>query len=506
MGITATISYNDLIKSSDAAKKVARKLDTYADHLDSQVYNKLKQYNGSYTGNIVTAKGRTSEKIQKLRDKSQAYSNYATDLKELKSECKRTDRAVRTMVSQLTANFKEAHGIKNDKVRNMINYVLTGMKNSSKFFKMAQRTWDEWKGIKDYIRQSIKTWWNYEGGKEFVKGVAIGALEVVVAACTIIGTICTGGALVVVIAGLVAGTIALVNGIVNIANEFKARDMYNDDPATGRRRSDINTIQDYLRSSFIYGDDGTKYEYNSKLYGIANGIDVVNFVCSAITFVDSIGSALKSAYKWTTGSMANADTLRMRDILTKDNAYAFGEKIMHTLRNGKDDILTAMDSGNFGRIGEVVCNLGDDFMNNLKKGYTFKIFEEDSKISQYINHGAELTKNYVTIYKTLIDGEFSFKSVVIDVDVNILLLKNLGIAETVTYNTGENQNRLGGVLAYDISKIKIDDIKSLFTDTFDNIKDFSDIVKKLGKTSNVSSAIPKINIPTSSYVFDMSIA
>ena len=51
-----------------------------------------------------------------------------------------------------------------------------------------------------------------------------------------------------------------------------------------------------------------------------------------------------------------------------------------------------MRSGNFEKIGDAAWDLGDDFINNLKKGYTFEIFVEDLEIKDYVKHGAELVE------------------------------------------------------------------------------------------------------------------
>ena len=43
-----------------------------------------------------------------------------------------------------------------------------------------------------------------------------------IAVCGVIGAVLSGGALLVVIAGVISGVIAFVNGFVNIRNEKKA--------------------------------------------------------------------------------------------------------------------------------------------------------------------------------------------------------------------------------------------------------------------------------------------
>ena len=253
----ASISYGSLKDASNEAKDVAKKLGKYADSLYDNVYKKLSKYDGDWTSNLSTASSKTNSKISELRSEQSKYEAYATDLIDLRDECKEVDKAVKSNVSSLTASFKEAHGIRNSKIENAINYFFTGLGNKTAFGRWLGGAKDDFDTGMNYFKDSIKAWYNYDGGKELVKGVLVGLLEVALGVLAIVGTILSGGALLVVIAGVVGGIIAVANGIANIANEGAAyMTTRGGDPATGRRRSKINTLQDYLRSSFIFGSDG----------------------------------------------------------------------------------------------------------------------------------------------------------------------------------------------------------------------------------------------------------
>lgn len=491
----ACISYSSIKNASSEASQVAKKLDKYANNLDSQIYKKLSNYSGSYTNNISQAKSNVNSKISDLRSRSKAYSTYSQDLLDLKDQCVSTDKAVKSNVSKLTASFKSANGIRDSKVENSINYFLTSIGNKTSVGRWLGNKKDEFDSAKEYIKQRIEDWWDYEGGAELVKGITIGVLEAVIAVCAIVGAVLTGGALWVVIAGVVAGVIALVNAGVNIANEVSAYNTTkNGDPATGKRRSDVNTVQDYLRSSFVYGDDGENYKYNSTLYEIATGIDVVNLLCTTITFVDGIGQLVKKAYKWTTGSMAEIKNLKIKDILTKDNFAAFKSKVLTTFKNGFSDIKCAIRSKEYTIVKEFLFDFGDDFLNNLKKGYSFKIFEEDRKFSSYLKHGAKLVKNYSSITKLFVKDGINFKSVVVSLGIETIAIKNMNIGEIVTYEGG------GGVFAYDIDAIKLNDITDIPDDFNNLISDLGDLFKG---TSNISVSIPEINMPDLSGINDL---
>lgn len=481
----ACISYGSLKDASSEASQVANKLEKYANSLDSQIYRKLNNYEGHYTTNIAQAKSNVNSKISDLRSRSKSYSTYSQDLLDLKDQCIATDKAVKSNVSKLTASFKSANGIKDSKVQNTINYLLTSIGNKTSVGRWLGNKKDEFDSAKDYIKQRLEDWWDYEGGAELVKGIVIGVLEAVIAVCAIVTAVLSGGALLVVIAGVVAGAIALINAGFNIRNEVAAYNTTkNGDPATGRRRSDIDTAQDYLRSSFFYGDDGEEYAYDSKLYAIATGIDVVNFVCTAITLVDGIGELVKNAYKWTTGSMADVKNLRIKDVLTKENFVAFKSKIGTTISNGFSDIKCAIRSGKFKKISEFMFDFGDDFLNNLKGGYTFEIFAEDKKVKDFIQHGASLAGNYSSIAHSLVSDGISISNLV------TVVKENINIAEVVTYD-GEGR----GVFSYDINSIKLSDVTGKFDDIKEFKSSFKDILGKLSQKSNISIQIPEIAMP-----------
>lgn len=271
---TASISYSSLKDASNEAKDVAKKLDKYADSLYDNVYKKLNNYDGTWTSNLTTARSKTNAKISELRTEQGKYEAYATDLIELRDKCSEVDKAVRSKVSSLTATFKENHGIRNSKIENAISYFFTGLGNETAFGRWLGGKKDDLDTVTNYFKDSIKEWYNYEGGKELIKGVLVGLLEVAIGVLAIVGAILSGGTLLVIIAGVVGGIIAVANGVANIWNEKKAYSTTQDgDPATGRRRSEVNTWQDYLRSSFAFGDSGENYHYNEFYNGLATGID-----------------------------------------------------------------------------------------------------------------------------------------------------------------------------------------------------------------------------------------
>ena len=493
MSVTATISYSSLNDASYTAKQVSRKLESYARSLNYSVYAKLNNYNGSYTGNINIARSNTKSKIDYLQNKSQMYSRFSNDLTELKNKCKNTDRAVRSKVSSLTATFKKNNGIRNSKVENTIHYYLNCIGNSTSVGRWIQNKDDNRKSCRDYILQSIEDWWDYEGGKQAVKGIAVGALEIIGGVCSVIAgvaAIIAGGtvlAIVAAVASVIVGAIAAVNGIANIVNEGRAYNEThnNGDPALGQRRSGEDSIQDTLRR-----------ETDSKgWHTFANVMDGVNLACSVISIVSGGVDLIKNAYKWTTGSMASLENLRVRDILTKDNFSAFKNKIKLSLHSGKLNIQEAFKFHNFSNIKRGASEFGVDFLNNLKKGYiNFDTFTES----------ASSVNNWSKLSKTLISGKINFKTIVWDGLINTVVIKNVSMMHVATYTPSESIS--SGALAYKDGKVSISDITGNVTDSIKGVKSginlFDSIsndgiidrtvLKKLSDSCSVNIAVPRI--------------
>lgn len=219
-------------------------------------------------------------------------------------------------------------------------------------------------------------------------------------------------------------------------------------------------------------------------------IDIASIVCSAVTFVDGMGTLAKNAYKWTTGSMADVKNLSLKNILTKDHFVAFRTKLGSTMTNEFTEIKEAFKYKNFATIKDFAIDFGDDFLNNLKKGYTFDIFAENKGVKDFVKSGAKLTRNYASITKMLIADGLNFKNIVGAIGFETIVLKNTSIANVTTYNGGNT-----GALSYNIESIKLTDITGKFGDVGKITSSCGDLFGKLGRNSTVSIRIPDISIP-----------
>jgi hypothetical protein len=471
---SVSISYGSLKDASGEAKAVAKKLEKYSDSINDNVYKKLNNYNGSWSSNLSTAKTNTNSKMTSLRDEAERYEKYADNLIALKDECISVDKSVKSKVSSLTATFKETYGIRNSKVENAINYFLTKVGNSTSF--------GRWLGDEDSkaqakindMKASIKEWYNYEGGKEWLKGTAVALLEVAIGVVSIALAIVSGGALLVIIAGVIAGVIALADGAANLYNEQRAFFGRSDsDPAASRRLSDLNTATDTLRT-----------EFDSKvMHNIATGIDVVNFACSAITLISSCGKLLKNGYKWATGCSDKLKDIRYGSVFTKDTLLDFGRKIKGNFSTGWRDLKAAVSSKSWSYGGRIL----EEFTKDFKANFNNKFLNFDS-----LKEGLTSTKNVLGITKDVVKDGIGLgnltKVSIKNIAVPCITIADLPIASGSRYDA---------VAVDDFYSIydKID-TKLIKSPLFDNDKSFSlDVLKKLSTVSKVNISIPDVYVP-----------
>ncbi len=352
---TVAISYSSLGKAAGEASDVAKKLDRYADVIERSVYDKLNRYDGSWTDNLRTARSQASNKVGDLRDEADRYRSYSENLKELKSECESVDKAVKSKVSSLTASFKEAYDINNNVVVNTISYIFTSITNSTAGGRWLNSASDAFDAKKDYFHQSIEDWYDYGGGKQLIKGVLIATLELVVgvisvaiAISALLAGALTGWGIVVAIAGLVTGVISIINGVTNYINEVRGYAYtQSEDPATGKRKRDLDTLTDTIRT-----------ESDSKGWHIAaNALDLVNTVCTAITLVDSLGKLGGNIIKWASdGKMTS-----VKNLFSKEGWNAICGKF--------DEIRLTFKGGDFGDFKRILKMVVSEVGNNLKGEY-----------------------------------------------------------------------------------------------------------------------------------------
>ncbi len=536
----AVISYDSLADASGEASAVAQKLGKYSESLYNSVYNKLNKYDGDWTSNLSVASTRINNKISELNDEQIKYETYSSNLSNLINECITTDKAVKSKVSSLTASFKEAHGIRNSSIENAISNFFTSIGNGTVLGRWLGEAKDTCEAKMSYLKDSIKEWYNYGGGKELIKGVASAYLGYLIAALAIASVFITGGAaltvwaVVVKVATVVSSLIAISGCMYNSYNEYRAYSAtQNGDPATGRRRSNINSVQDYLRSSFKYYDSDyydpeNENESYQKYYReegkrnefIATGIDTVKLACDTIQIADGASKLLKNGYKWIYGSNKDLKDITMGDISPKKMLGDFKNKIIDTGKSIKSSIMFSVkefgnSSDKLGVLkgwGGQITSTGKQAIGNVAqnlKGEYFDFKNLDGTLNE--KSALKSIKNMISIPKEFIDKGFN-KSTLIDVGFDKFVKPGVTVFDVSSKDPIDTYIDEYGVEIEDFTEnITVDDFWSIgekgekllknaknayFDESVVPKNVTKDVTKKFSSRSDVSTESPKYYCPS----------
>lgn len=476
--MSIAISYDDLSDAARTAKKVSNYFDDYADELQSRVLKKMEQYNGPWTSNMSSAYSDVATKINSMKTQSTTFEVYQKSLEGLGETCKSVDEAVKSRIASLTAQFKENNGIRNSKVENCLAYVFTALGNSSSAGRFLGNASDARSATTDYIKHQIKVWYNFEGGKDFIKGLLVGVLEIAAAVLSVVvlvlGTVSGVLEVIAAVATVVLAVVGVVNGVVNIVNEFRANGAnQSGDPALALRLRSQDTLQTVLREGNIVDEDNSGWLNNhvGLARDIALAIDVVEFTATICVVVKDGFKLYKNCAKWAT---ANGVT-SFRDA-TK---LALGG-----LKNNFSELGKAIKLRDLSKVEDIL---------HFKYNFNNRFFNFGTA-----KDGASTIKNYVGLSKDLIKGGFNLKNIMstgmkdivipditlFTVDKDKPSINTSGIGQRQFFIDFEDHIKIGDI--YSIGD-KIDS-KLIGSSIFKGPAFDSGLVNKLSSVTNVSVA------------------
>lgn len=461
----ASISYNRLEGAANDAKRVAKRLNNYADAIEKRVYKKLNSYSGGWSSNLSTASSKANSKIDVLRDKADKFERYSADLLALKDECVATDKSVKSKIQSLTASFKDKHGIKDNAVVNAISYFFTSVKNETGLGRWLGDKF-EWvsNGI-TYIKDSINAWWNL-GGKDVVKGLAVALLEFAIGCLAVAGAILSGGAIIFVIAGVVAGLITAVNGFVNFVNELRKSSNLYKDPLFAKRLGNSNTLQDVMRNEW-------------GMHGAAKAMDIVSTAASVVSLFSSGANILKKGYKWATGNPHSKKAAM--DILFKGGLSDIGRKIKTSVGDFIFNVNKAVNTRNWTYVKDIASEVGSDFLKNMNGRYLDFSTKKDAVNS---------TKNILSATKDAINIT-DYKSFFKGLGNNVIFPGITVVDVPVPPGAKYDAIRVSDFKNFISNSVKsFKEIKSYFSSGSGN-----DVYSKLSGKSNINISIPNTYFP-----------
>lgn len=397
---TVAISYSDLHDASQQAHKVSKFMDDYADELEKHVLNKLNRYNGPWTGNLSGATNAVQAKINELHSDATRFQTYSDNLDDLRDVCDDTDKAVRSRIADITAEFKDANGIRNSAVENCLGYFFTSLGNSTSVGRYLGNGADVADACSDYIKEQIKVWYNYEGGKELIKAIVVdvlkiaGAIIAVVAAA--IACVASGGVLAVIalVSACVLLVMAAVDVGVDLGHEIVAYEMGKNpqDAAMATRLRDISSFSSFMRNGIIT-DEYDQTAFNQAYGGrrlAANIWDGVKIACTVANIVCSLPSAVSNITTLSYGiSFGEITTLSEALITLEIGGLEISSVIISLTGSILDDGFQVSDLFNIDAYG-ILPSVNDlftsDFWNGNDRVIDVKVLDKLKTNSGLVNN------------------------------------------------------------------------------------------------------------------------
>jgi len=286
----------DLGKLGDAsyrAKEASKKLDDYYGSLNRKVKSLMDSYQAvahrsDWNDNMQTAYAMIQSKMGAIRDAKDNYTQYKIEIDNLKEKAEGVESRIISQMNDTLSVFCRKHNLDfTPSDENPPSNIFAGFIDwlGRKISGWANYIW---KTTKDVIRQ----WYNYYGGAEII-GVIFAVAMVVVAIIALavawpaVAAATGVWATIVAVAGVISASIALLNSVVQLAYAVAAAS---------------SGVQGKLFDSAWYSFNSENGSFTAQLrewgfYDVANVIDLVDTVCSAITFVANVAEMFKNIGK-----------------------------------------------------------------------------------------------------------------------------------------------------------------------------------------------------------------
>lgn len=266
----------------------AQALD-YAQSLSKRYLESADDLPGGLSEELSNANYYVRQKISELNDKADRCVALANRATALCATARRVDGDVEKLIQQAQADFLGEHSeLKRPGWQEVIINFFVDLKNSNWLFAMVGDFIASVGTALTSLAENIRYWYECDGGRQVIS--VVGAVVAAVAA--VVGLVCAIPALlaattvlgfVVAACGLVAGAIGVLNAVVDIGQTIKMVDAYaNGEQAWAKIYGDQDSYSDWVK----FTNFGSA-EMNQRMNRVAIGIDVANFVCGVVKFVDN---------------------------------------------------------------------------------------------------------------------------------------------------------------------------------------------------------------------------
>lgn len=279
-----TIRESEFKDAASDLGKVVDRIEDYRKALDDKILEKINDYADSNSENMSNAASDIREKRRQLDTMADDMRNLQKNANALRDHIITAERNLTDRIEQIVNEYCDKYGLDSEK------------DFWTQLFEAITPDWLEefFKDISAWVAErfrDLKNWYRFEGGREIMNAVIKGLFAALAVIGLIAATLFTGGtiwAVIAGVAGIIGAAIALVDSIIQLGYALEAADAASrNDPVWARRYETHSNNEGMTSSMRRLGQ-----------FKLANVIDVVDIVCSAIDIIDSAVKIGKTLHKF----------------------------------------------------------------------------------------------------------------------------------------------------------------------------------------------------------------
>ena len=281
----------DMLESIAAySKSLGKRAGEYEESLEKKIISGIASITGPSTGYLQSASDSIRDKVNALKQKSDAFYHYAEQITNLLETAERIDQEVADAITAQREYFLDHHkSLRLDDWKAKLLGLLVDLKNSIPLLGTIADLLEGLNTVIESLEDSIRHWYECEGGKYVIgeiAAVAEACLAVAIFAATFPISTFTGFCLAV------GFGIAALNSCVNVKTSYKAAEAAMDgNPALAEIYGKQDTLSDVLRQK-NYGN-GTMNDLSNFTAG---ALDVTEAVCITVGMAGQIVNLFKKSY------------------------------------------------------------------------------------------------------------------------------------------------------------------------------------------------------------------
>ncbi len=359
------LEYEVLEAIAKNAKSLGKHAEDYSENLQSKIISGINNITGPPSGYLVNASDLVRDKINALKQKSDAFYSFAEQVAELLIVAEQTDQEVADAIAAQREYFLDYHeSLRLEGWKAKLLDLLIDVKNSIPLLNLIADILKGLETIFEALGDSIKHWYECGGGKYIINVVwSIGEVALAVAGIVAaVAALAVPGAGFFAVCGIIGASIALVNAVTNVATSYRAADAGVDgNPAWAVIYGKQDKLSDVLRQT-NFGDGTLNMLSNLG----AGALDITETFCDIVGIAEMAGIA--KLFKGDAFKKLKNGTLSFSDL--KNSAKNGIVDLKNSIKNGYADLKNGNILDDVGGAGKI-----DGDLNLSKGGSNSKTFD-----------------------------------------------------------------------------------------------------------------------------------